>query len=114
MPTLRHYCTETGRTPFLEWFDRLQDRQAKTRILIRLERLELGKFGDTRYLKGGVSELRVDWGPGYRIYFARDGEDIVLLLCGGDKRRQHADIERACALWQAYERRKRPDAKPLH
>lgn len=107
MPRLRHYRTENGEVPFVEWFARLADRQAKARILVRLERLELGNFGDSRYLRDGVSELRIDWGPGYRVYFGRDGRELILLLCGGDKRRQQADIERALVLWQEYERRKR-------
>ncbi len=67
----------------------------------------MGNFGDTKFLRNGVSELRIDWGSGYRLYFARDGQTVVVLLCGGDKRKQEADIKRAVELWQAYENRKK-------
>ena len=71
---------------------------AKTRILIRLRRVSLGNFGDARPVGEGVSELRVDYGPGYRVYFLRRGETLVVLLGGGDKRTQSRDIQRAIAL----------------
>jgi putative addiction module killer protein len=103
---IRRYRTPAGTEPFTTWITGLADRQARERILARLDRLEAGNFGDTRYLRGGVSELRVDWGPGYRVYFGRDGQAVILLLCGGDKRRQDADIEKAVELWQKYEARK--------
>ncbi|RYE87146.1 MAG: type II toxin-antitoxin system RelE/ParE family toxin [Hyphomicrobiales bacterium] len=77
------------------WFRRLRDRTAQGKINIRALRLELGNFGDVRSVGGQVSELRVDHGPGYRIYFTRIGSVIILLLCGGDKSSQQADIELA-------------------
>jgi len=73
----------------------LRDRQAKARIETRLLRLAMGNPGDCRHLKGGVSELRIDYGAGYRLYYCQRGEAVYLLLCGGDKRTQQADIERA-------------------
>jgi putative addiction module killer protein len=103
---IRRYRTLSGRQPFTEWLSALADRKARARVEIRLKRLEVGNFGDSRYLRNGVSELRVDWGPGYRIYFGRDGEAVVLLLCGGDKRTQDADIEKAVDLWRDYAKRK--------
>jgi putative addiction module killer protein len=103
---VRRYRTSSGVEPFTEWVRRLPDRNAQARIQVRLARLEAGNFGDCRYLHGGVSELRIDYGPGYRIYFGRDGQTVVMLLCGGDKRRQDADIERAVRLWHDYEKRK--------
>jgi putative addiction module killer protein len=103
---LRRYRTVAGDEPFTRWLARLRDRHAGARILVRLERLALGNLGDTRFLRDGVSELRVDWGPGYRVYFGRDGKTVIVLLCGGDKRRQDADVERAVALWREYESRK--------
>ena len=110
---IRRYRTATGKEPFTEWLSSLRDRQAQARILVRLERLELGNFGDCKFVRDGVSELRVDWGPGYRVYFGREGQTVVVLLCGGDKRRQGADIRKAVELWQEYGGRKKrnPGAK---
>jgi putative addiction module killer protein len=80
---------------YARWFDGLRDRQARARILVRIRRLSLGGFGDARRLAGGVLELRVDYGPGYRIYVARRGQTVCVLLAGGDKRTQAGDIARA-------------------
>ena len=75
---------------------------------MRLERLELGNFGDCKSVSGSISELRIDWGPGYRVYFGRVNQTIIVLLCGGDKRKQAADIKKAVELWQEYGNRKKP------
>ncbi len=83
--------TETFRT----WLARLADRQAVARIVVRLRRLELGNAGDTRSVGDGVSEMRIDYGPGYRVYFTKRGKTIVILLCGGDKKSQRKDIATA-------------------
>ncbi|HTP96765.1 MAG TPA: type II toxin-antitoxin system RelE/ParE family toxin [Burkholderiales bacterium] len=104
---IRRYRTADGDEPFTEWFSDLRDRHARARILARLERLALGNFGDAKFLRDGVSELRIDWGPGYRVYFGRDGRTLIVLLCGGDKRKQGADIRRAVTLWQEYGDRKK-------
>ena len=80
---------------FRAWLDGLQDHRAMTRVAQRITRLEAGLFGDPKSVGGGVSELRIDYGPGYRLYFVRSGKAIVLLLCGGDKRSQDADIAKA-------------------
>ena len=85
---LRIYQRLDGSQPFTVWLDDLTDRQARARIRTRLSRLALGNVGDAKALDGGVSELRVDWGPGYRVYFARVGAAILLLLCAGDKTTQ--------------------------
>jgi len=85
-------------THYARWFASLRDEQAKARILVRIRRLSLGNIGDSKGLGGGGSELRIDYGPGYRVYFARRGETLVLLLTGGDKSRQKADILRARAI----------------
>jgi putative addiction module killer protein len=103
----RRYRTIAGKEPFTEWLSDLRDRQAQARILIRLERLELGNFGDGKALRGGISELRVDWGPGYRVYFGRDNQTVIVLLCGGDKRKRDVDIKKALELWQEYRKRKK-------
>ena len=110
---IRRYRTSAGREVFTDWLSGLRDRQARARILVRLERLELGNFGDSKPVGSGVSELRIDWGPGYRVYFGRDGQTVVVLLCGGDKRKQDADIKKAVELWQEYEkpRKQEPRAK---
>jgi len=83
---------------FSDWFDSLRDRQAQARINIRIRRLSLGNPGDVKPVGGGVSELRIDYGPGYRVYFVRRGETVVVLLAGGDKRSQDRDIRIAIEL----------------
>ena len=83
---------------FAAWLERLKDRQARARIQVRLDRLALGLAGDVKPVGGGVSELRVDYGPGYRVYFKQQGLELVLLLIGGDKRTQARDIQRALVL----------------
>ena len=92
---LRYYQTAIATRPFSEWLSGVRDLRAVNRIEARLARLVAGNFGDTKSVGQGVLELRIDWGPGYRVYFARLGQVVVLLLCGGDKRTQHKDIERA-------------------
>lgn len=108
---IRHYVTVGGIDLFAEWFARLADRQAQARIQTRIDRLERGLFGDCDPVGEGVSELRIDRGPGYRVYFARAGERVVLLLCGGDKRRQQAEINRAKECWHDYQERKKPKGR---
>jgi putative addiction module killer protein len=85
---------------FSRWLHRLKDDNAAARILVRIRRAELGSLGDCRSVGGGVMEMRVDYGPGYRVYFARQGDSIVVLLCGGDKRTQQRDIKRARELME--------------
>ena len=80
---------------FALWIQALRDRQARARILVRIRRLSLGNPGDVRPVGEGVSEMRIDYGPGYRVYFTRSGEELVVLLAGGDKRTQDRDIQSA-------------------
>lgn len=104
MEVLR-YVTESGKDVVGRWLADLNDAQAKARIAARITRLSVGNFGDCKPLQDGVSELRIDWGPGYRVYYAMAGRTCVLLLCGGDKRKQQADIKRAVEYWRDYKRR---------
>lgn len=83
---------------YTKWFDALHDRQARARIDIRIRRLSIGNFGDVKPVGEGVSELRIDYGPGYRVYFAQRARELVILLAGGDKRSQEADIKTAIQL----------------
>ncbi len=99
------YTTKEDECPFELWLESLRDRQARARIKTRLDRVENGNFGDYKPLGSGVMELRIDYGQGYRIYFAQAGETIVLLLCGGDKSTQNQDIIRAKHYWVDFQRR---------
>lgn len=105
MNDIRDYLTPAGRDPFRDWLADLADRMARARILARVGRMAGGNFGDCKPLAGGVWELRIDHGPGYRVYYAKAGARIVLLLVGGDKRRQQQDIETALAYWQDWQER---------
>ena len=87
---------------FDKWFRKLKDVRAKAKILIRLDRLLLGNFGDTKSVGQGVSELRINEGKGYRLYYGREGNEIVILLCGGDKTTQQDDIWLAKKYWRKY------------
>ena len=83
---------------YIRWFDKIRDTQARARILTRIRRLSLGNPGDVRPVGGGVSEMRIDYGPGYRVYYARRGDTTVVLLAGGNKNTQDRDIRRALKL----------------
>ena len=100
--TLIIYETASGKAPFSKWFDGLKDRRAKTAIDARLTRVRLGNLGSCRSLKGGVWELKIDLGLGYRVYFGLHGDTIVVLLSGGDKSTQTRDIELAHEFWTEY------------
>jgi putative addiction module killer protein len=103
---IRQYVDRRGRTPFLKWLYELND-EARARVATALERLERGNISSIKSVGTGVQELRIDFGPGYRIYFGWDGERLVILLAGGSKKRQQADIEQAKELWQEFKLRKR-------
>jgi putative addiction module killer protein len=111
---VRHYLTASGADPFAEWFKALADRQAQARIQRRLDRLERGLLGDVEFCGEGVWELRIDWGPGYRVYYARSGRQVILLLLGGDKRKQDADIKQAKEHWHDYQKRAKAAGKRPH
>ena len=105
MIEIRRYVTRAGKDVIGEWLSRLKDAQARARIAVRIDRLSLGNFGNCKALRDGVSELRIDWGPGYRVYYAMLGKTCVLLLCGGDKRKQSADIAQAARRLHDYKER---------
>ena len=92
---LEYYVTENGTKPFKEWLDAMKDVNARARVRIRLDHIRLGNLGDNRSVGGGVQELRINYGPGYRVYFAHEGNRIILLLLGGDKKTQRKDIMKA-------------------
>lgn len=104
---LLYYQRQDGRIPYREWLENVRDAVARASVLSRTDRLRRGLFGDCVPVGGGVWELRIDVGPGYRVYYARAGRQAVLLLCGGDKRGQSADIERAKTFWRDYGQRLR-------
>lgn len=104
---LLRYQGKDGREPLTVWLHRLRDRQAHAHVLARLDRLENENFGQCRALQSGVWELKIDHGPGYRVYYGRVGKTILLLLCGGDKRTQQADIERALEYWKEFRSRQK-------
>lgn len=97
---LEYYLDDNGNAPFLVWLYSLRDKVAVYRIRARLDRVELGNFGTAKPLGDGVSELKIDHGPGYRVYYAMNGKSVVLLLIGGDKPTQQKDIETAKAYWK--------------
>jgi putative addiction module killer protein len=98
------YIDERGRSVFAKWFDAL-DARAAAKITMALTRMAMGNLGDVKSVGGGVQEKRIDWGPGYRIYFGRKGASLILLLTGGSKKRQDRDITKARALWSGYVKR---------
>jgi len=104
--TIEMYVTPTERVPFEEWVLGLRDSQARARIRARLARVRLGNFGDAHAVGGGIWELRIDYGPGYRVYYAQSGPGTLLLLCGGDKTTQAADIRQAQTYWIEYQERR--------
>ena len=93
-----------GRRPYLDWFLGLRDERARQIIQARLGRVRLGNFGFACSVGEGVCELKIDYGPGYRVYFGIEGKEIVILLCGGDKSSQDPDIRRAKLLWKEYKK----------
>jgi len=103
---VRIYRTPDRREPYSLWFDRLRDVRAKQKIQARIARIRLGNLGDTRSLGEGVHELKIDYRPGYRVYFGQDGATIVILLCGGDKSTQSSDIRMAKIYWSQYRQEK--------
>lgn len=107
--TIAYYLTEANKKPFKEWMDGLKDITARQKIRIRLDRVRLGNLGNNRAVGDGVFELKIDYGPGYRVYYALEGKVVVLLLVGGDKSTQGKDIEQAKRYWTNHKRRCKND-----
>ncbi len=103
MYSIEQYKTPEGRIVFREWHGKLRDIKAKIAIDRRIGRLAEGNFGDHKFCRDGVWELRIDVGPGYRLYYAMAGATLILLLCGGDKRTRGTDIDRACEYWKQWQ-----------
>jgi putative addiction module killer protein len=102
---IRRYRTSDGKVVLSDWLRSLRDAKARIAIDRRIIRMELGNFGDHKFCRDGVWEMRIDVGPGYRVYYALAGTTVVLLLLGGDKRTQDADISRAEEYWRDWQRR---------
>lgn len=100
--TLQIYVTKHGKLPFVDWLESLEDKMVRYRIKERLDRVALGNIGDYKYIAEGVLELRLDFGSGYRIYFGKEKNNLILLLCGGNKQSQKQDIKKAVYYWKDY------------
>jgi len=107
MIEILRYQKIDGQEPISEWLNSLQDKMLQTRVRIRLSQVEMGNFGDCRSVGDGVSELRIHVGAGYRVYFGRKGNAIVLLLCAGDKHSQSTDIRQAKFFWEEWKQRQK-------
>ncbi|MDO9148381.1 MAG: type II toxin-antitoxin system RelE/ParE family toxin [Hydrogenophaga sp.] len=105
---IRIYTDSEGHAPFDYWLGALPDRLARAKIRARLARVEAGNLGDCKPLRDGVQELRIDYGPGYRVYLSRQGTVLVLLLCGSDKNEQSREIEKAIAYLNDWKERGKP------
>lgn len=103
---VREYLDRGGRSPYAEWFDSL-NAQAAAKVAIAITRIGQRNFSNLKSIGSGVHECRIDFGPGYRVYFGKDGERLVILLGGGTKKRQQKDINNAIARWQDYKNRKK-------
>ena len=101
---VRYYEDQGGKLPFRDWFDSLKDKRTQAKIQARLDRLRLGNFGYCEAVGEGVTELKIDYGPGFRVYFGQVGSQLVILLCGGDKDSQRRDIRLARKYWADYRR----------
>lgn len=108
MIEIRAYQDTAGCKPYADWLDGLTDNKTKARIVARVGRMVAGNFGDCKPLRDGVQELKIDFGPGYRVYLSKQGPVLVLLLCGGNKSDQSRDIERAIAYLKDWKQRGKP------
>lgn len=105
---IREFVDANGTNSYANWFNEL-NAEAAAKVTASLTRIELGNFSNTKSISGGVYELRIDFGPGYRVYFGKDGEKIIILLGGGTKKKQNADIKKAHELWKEYKKLKKQE-----
>ena len=105
------YETPNGKRPFERWFKEIQEIRCRAQVRFRLERLKVGNFGDCKTIGEGVQELRIHYGPGFRIYYSKIGNTIILLLCGGEKKSQTTDINRAKEYLKEYQSREKDYGK---
>ena len=103
---INEYTDEKGKSPYAQWLGNLRDTRAKAKIIMRVDKMELGLFGDVESVGEGLSELRIHYGPGYRVYYGQDGDRLIILLGGGSKKRQSQDIAQAIARWETYQEQK--------
>lgn len=103
--TINEYTDAKGKSPYADWLEGLRDKRAKAKILMQVDKMELGLLGDVEPIGDGLSELRIHYGPGYRVYYGKEGQQVFLLLCGGDKSTQPKDIKKAKEYWQDHKRR---------
>jgi len=103
--TIYEYTDEQGESPYGQWLGALRDGRAKAKIIMQVDKIELGLFGDVEPIGEGLSELRIHYGPGYRVYYGKEGQKVYLLLCGGDKSTQSKDIKKAKEYWKEHKRR---------
>jgi putative addiction module killer protein len=103
---IRHYLAASGNDPYQQWLDDLKDLKGRVVVQRRIDRLKAGNFGDHKFCQEGVWELKIDFGPGYRVFYAQEVKTVILLLCGGSKRTQPADVKEAVIYWRDYQRRK--------
>ena len=103
---INEYTDEQDKSPYAEWLASLRDARARARVIMQVDRMELSLFGDSEPVGDGLSEVKIHYGPGYRVYYGKEGPDAYVLLCGGDKSTQSKDIKRAKTYWQEHKRRK--------
>jgi len=110
MPLAKQYVDANGKSPFAKWFDDLHS-PAAAKVTKAIARMEQGNFSNATGVGSGVYECTIDFGPGYRVYFGKDGGQIIILIAGGSKKRQQGDIDSAIERWQDYKQRKKPGGK---
>ena len=107
--TINEYLDEQGNSPYGVWLKGLRDSRAKAKVMMQVDRMELGLFGDSQAIGDGLSELRIHYGSGYRVYYGKENQQVYLVLCGGDKTTQSKDIERAKLYWRNHKQRRKHD-----
>ena len=107
--TINEYIDDSGKSHYADWLKNLRDAKAKAKIMMQIDKMELGLFGDVEPIGEGLSELRLHYGPGYRVYYGKEGQQVFLLLCGGDKSTQSKDIKKAKEYWKSHKRRNKND-----